>query len=354
MAALLVGLVAASAPAAAEAPIGTVQLQTDLVTDPDVQKALKTGFNLPEMLQMGALGTGQPPAEVAGLVETETQRLAGILRAFGYLDARVRTESGVQSGGTSADGETIASHRQLRLVAEPGPLYRIGTVMLHGALGGNLETSMQDDLELQLGRFAGSPARADFLDKIEKDVPRYLSRNSHPFANITDRQLVRDPQMTLVHLELWLDPGPVARFGPLTYTGLLRTDPKVIAPLIDFAPGDPFDSLKLDKLKEHLEDLGLFWSARVEFADHPDAQGEVALNVKVQEKSPDPQALEKRGTDGRTVTLAAIAIAGLAQAVAATRRAPRLTGYLAFVSFGLIAAAGYFAIQQVLGFLVSG
>jgi hypothetical protein len=350
MASTVLCLLAWGVPAGAQTFAGTPELLTTSVGDRDARDALAAGFNLPLMLR-----PDMPDGEAAAVVATEVQRLAGILRSFGYLDATVRVEKIPLPGITTSAGEATGdAGATVRLVPETGPLYRVGSVTVHGALGAGLTQSLQDDLAVQLGRFAGTAARADILEKIELDIPRYLSRNSYPFAEMKNRQLHRDPSMALVGLELWLDPGPVTRFGEVTFSGLIRTDQKALTPLIEFSPGDPYDSLLLDKLKQRLEDLGRFWVVRVNHAPQPEPDGRVAIDVKVLEKSPPQQVLEQRGAEGRMVTLVTLAVVGVTQMIAVTGKIPRLTRLLAVISFGLIAASALFAVQRVLGFLVAG
>ncbi len=209
-----------------------------------------------------------PPNDEMLLVRGERDRagLIQLLHSRGYYAARLQVRLAGSEG-----------KRRLIFDVEPGPLYRIGTVRVHAG-GLRLPTPTQ------LGLRPGQPARADLALEAERAVLQAVRERGHPFPSLADRDYRIDATQALLHVELTVEPGRAAQFGPTTITGLTRLAESYVLAELDWKPGDPFDPRLLEDTHTALSRSGLFSALAMELPDRVPDDGQLPLNIRLRER----------------------------------------------------------------------
>ncbi len=83
---------------------------------------------------------------------------------------------------------------------------------------------------------------------------------------------------------LQVNPGPLTRFGPVTFDGLTAVEQDFVAKRLDWQEGELITPARLDAARDSLRETGLFTSVRIALADAPDAQGELPVTIEVVER----------------------------------------------------------------------
>lgn len=328
----------------------TAYLKLDAIGDPEIVDALNSALNLP------AIDAATAGEAWTAAIDTERNRLAALLRAFGYLDARIEITRPVSTPGETAaspDGGRGQSIKpfEIELRPLPGQPYRIGTIQIAG-LGGDDLAPLRSDLRDVVRVFIGTVARSDTLTRLEDEIAWRVRSTSHPYAKVIDRDVVPDSAFMTAAVRIAIDAGPATRFGAVTFHGLTRVDPRSLAAYVPFSPGDPYQSEVLIAFVDTLRGLPIFRTVNVNLADAPDANGLVGIEVAVRETPVDPEKLAQ----SRSIGLAALgsvlmAVAfrqvALASGIPARSRWIRILTVLIFL---LLAASGWFVVQRLLVF----
>lgn len=213
----------------------------------------------------------RPPATVFGLTrraETDVERFEKVLRSRGYYDGKV-----------SFKIDDAAEPVTITFTVEPGKPFVLAQYDIH-YVGGAQAPAAVPDVDT-LGVTVGEPAQAAAIVSAGGEVVDYLRSHGRPFAEERDRRAVVDFEDQAMYVDLFVDPGPAGGMGPVTFEGLERTKEDYVRQWIDWEVGEPFDQDKLDAFQSNLSATGLFKSVAVETADTLNADGNVAITVKV-------------------------------------------------------------------------
>ena len=333
----------------------TAQILTGAINDTVAAKALEDGLNLPLIYPLKQSSGVSLADEQAAVVATEQARLAGILRSLGYLDASITTRrpSG-SSAATQPQNSTGDEQNQLadiQFEPLPGDLYRIGSIELQGAVVSDLDPAIHKELNNLLTGFPGAVARADALDKLERNIVWIVRHAAHPYATVKTREIIADPSTATAAIKIAIETGRSARFGPVTFSGSNHNNSESLSRLVPFSQGDPFDPEKLADLKSKLEKLSLFRTINVEYPTTPDSSGLVPVNVRLREKPPSIEQFEASGRMGMGVTAAVLIVLALGQIAIAGGLSRRVTIPIGMLSMILMVYGGILTAQRVLSFL---
>lgn len=240
----------------------------------------------------------QPPETGDGLArraQADLPRVVDALWAEGFFDASATvTVAGAPLAMTDDNGALDAAARaanaeigrQIIAVAlniRPGALYRIGSVRVVDAhTGADLAPEFSSRRLLRLA--PGDPARANAVRDAAARLTDAFRQKSFPLAKVDIASaIVRHDQLTL-DVTLSADSGPKAGFGAVTVSGTRAVDPAVIHSFIYVEQGDPFSPEKLAAMRRSLAQLEILGSTRILEADHLDSDGNLPINVVVDER----------------------------------------------------------------------
>lgn len=189
-------------------------------------------------------------AQIDRRAREDADLLSELLRSKGYYDALVETE-------VDSSGEAIA----VRLIAEPGPLYRFATVEVAGLA----ETGAKaDELRAAFAVSDNDPVDAAQVLGGEAAVTAQIKAEGFPFAKISESDVVVDHETRTATLRLQVDPGGERRIGRFIVNG--RRPPfgaRHVATIARFKPGELYNQEMIDDLKRALVATGLMSSAGV-------------------------------------------------------------------------------------------
>jgi outer membrane translocation and assembly module TamA len=283
-------------------------LQLDAVEDRAVLDALLADSNLPALASILAEFSSE---DRSALIETERTRLLTLMKAFGYLRARVEVADQATTT-TSGSNSAWPEPTQTRLKPVPGPLYRIGSIELDG-VGDGVDPAIGDDLEALLTEFVGGVARADALSRLEDEIIFRVASASRPFSKVVVRELVPDPELATAAVRIKVDMGRSVRLGSVTFEGLSRLDARSLEAYVPFSPGAPYRPSEIESLRNTLNGLHLFRKIDISVAEAPDSQGRFPVQVKLTEQPPAPELLAREKYTGMFTMAAALVALALRQ-----------------------------------------
>jgi translocation and assembly module TamA len=244
-----------------------------VVFDGDLPPDLK-GL-LPQVSQAEQLAKQPPSSElvVRRRALDDVPRLQAALRSQGYYDGQVGVdlEPAAQTGAGQPQAITV------RFRVESGPLYRFGErhIELTGDSGG-LDAPPPNHLGLR----EGDPAKAQAVLDAEQALLKQARQEGHALAALGQRATVIDSDKRTMDVTLRLEPGPVARFGEVTFEGVPGIDQGFLQRRLPFKPGEVYDPEKLAKAQTKLFETQLFSTLVTEQAKQLTPDGRLPITVR--------------------------------------------------------------------------
>jgi translocation and assembly module TamA len=269
LALLLLGALAV----AAEPPPGRTayDVRIEGVEDAALRDLLTQSSELVALKESGALG----PRALRRRAEDDVTRLTEALRARGYYDGTVAFEV-----ETSAKGPTAVV---LKVV--PGRPYRLRAYSLRSVVPSEPKQPIVIGFKA-LGLELGEIGTSEKIVRSETALKDALGRKAHPLATIAERKVVVDHATQGIDVEIAVDPGPAAVFGPTVFTGLADVEPAYVRREIAWKEGMPFDISLIAKTRQTLRRSGLFDSVSIDYPHKVDAHGALPVTVKLTERKP--------------------------------------------------------------------
>jgi translocation and assembly module TamA len=223
-----------------------------------------------------------------GLLQGAQAALAKIntaLRSRGYYDAAITA---------TVDGRPIAEPGALDAIdarpeAEPvsfsfdvatGPRYRIADVAIRPPTA---QASLPAIDRAKLGLASGDPADAAAILEAQDKLITELRKEGYALASVKRDVVVnhatREATVTFV-----AETGPLARMGPVRFSGTDKVDTVWLQRRVPFSEGEPYDPTKVDALRGKLTALGVFNAVRIKPATTLDANGELPIDVELTDR----------------------------------------------------------------------
>jgi translocation and assembly module TamA len=136
----------------------------------------------------------------------------------------------------------------------------------------------------ELGIELGQPARSADIVAAEAELVTAFARRAYPLAEVLDRRVVVDHADNTVSVDIVLDTGPFARFGPADIRGLTAVEAEFVRNRLPWEVGAPFDLGRLEEARKRLVESNLFGSIRLTPADRLDANGQLPVVVELEER----------------------------------------------------------------------
>ena len=250
-----------------EAPKGPYSVLIEGVDDPALLDILERSSQLLQLI-------GTAPASRSGLkrrIDGDVERFGTALRSEGYY------------GGTvDYSLDTAVEPPAIVIQVSPGEPYLLNTykTTFVGPHAGELEPF---DDPAALGVELEQPARAPRILGAHKIILRRLARIGRPHATIENQDAIVDHAEATMEVELFVDPGPEADFGPLTFSGNRDVKESYLQTLAQWEPGTLYDRRRIEKLRRAINSTGLFDSIKIDPAKEIDEKGEIPIHVTLVE-----------------------------------------------------------------------
>ena len=250
---------------------GDEQMQADL-------KELVERFEKDQPLSGDSLGLLQGAQAALARINTA-------LRSRGYYDATITA---------TVDGRPIAEAGAIDAIdARPenepisfavnvatGPRYRVADVEIRSPTA---QASLPGIDRAKLGLTAGDPADATAILEAQDKLITELRKQGYALASIKRDVVVnhatREATVTFV-----AETGPLARMGPVRFSGTDKVDTVWLQRRVPFKEGEPYDPTKVDALRGKLTSLGVFNAVRIKPATTLDANGELPIDVELTDR----------------------------------------------------------------------
>jgi translocation and assembly module TamA len=241
------------------------------VGDADLQ-AVTQQFDALSTLREGE-GKSANAAQIDRRAREDADLLVEILRSRGYYDAAVETEVESASEGPI----------EVRLVAEPGPLYKFESVQVAGLEGAGAKS---DELRDAFAVNAQDPVDAARVQGGEASVETLARAEGFPFAKVGDSEVVVDHETRTATLRLNVETGGEQRIGGFTVSGSKPPfGRRHVQRLARIDPGELYDQGKIDDLKRAIIATGL--ASTVDVKPVPSAEaGRVDIAVAMEPAPP--------------------------------------------------------------------
>jgi len=235
----------------------------------DLQDQLEASSNLVRLKD-------QPPATRAALgrrIQDDRDRLQGVLQSQGYYNGTITPD-------IKADQDPVV----VDLKVDPGPTFLLSDYRItYRPADPDADLPHQaEDLGLELGQVA----KAEGLIAAEAQVLQELGQDGYPYARVSQRRYLANRELAALSAELVVDTGPKSQFGQLDIKGLDRVEPGYLNRVVDWKPGETYDTRKLEALRRQLVGTGLFDSVVVSGAKADNApparSGATTVDVPVE------------------------------------------------------------------------
>ena len=266
--------------ASAEARTGKIVLSVtgdEPMTD-DLKQLVET-FEKEQPLSGDGLGLLQGAQAVLAKVN-------GALRSRGFYDAMVTATIDNHPIDEAAALDAIDAHPDTEQVAfsltvDTGPRFKIGAVAIHGAGPQPLPAI---DMS-KLGLAVGDPASASAILSAEDRALAEFRKQGYALA-VVKREVVVDHATREAEVTYTVDTGPIARMGPVRFSGTEKVDTTYLQRRVPFKQGELYDPTKVDTLRGKLTSLGVFNAVRIRPAKALDANGELPIDVELTDRPP--------------------------------------------------------------------
>jgi translocation and assembly module TamA len=252
---------------------GDERMQADL-------KELVEGFEKDQPLSGDSLGLLQGAQAAVARINTA-------LRSRGFYDATVTA---------TVDGRPIAEAAALDAIeARPeneavsfsfdiatGPRYQIGEVAIRPP---GTQTSLPAIEPGKIGLVLGEPADAATILAGQDKLLEELRKQGYALATIK-REVVVDHATRKAEVTFTVESGPIARMGPVRFSGTDKVDTVWLQRRVPFTEGELYDPAKVEALRGKLTSLGTFNAVRIKPATALDAKGELPIDVELTDRPP--------------------------------------------------------------------
>jgi outer membrane protein assembly factor BamA len=178
----------------------------------------------------------------------DLERVERFYRARGYYEAHVR------AGRVE---HTAENHVRVTIVVEEGVPVRVGEVGLDGLTSVPIDDAAAA-LKAVRGRLRhGEPFDEDDFVAAEKGIREALTDRGYAFAQAKGEATVDLPRH-VADVTFAIEPGQIARLGPVTITGLSDLPEAPVRRALDLSEGDLFSSSKLESARHAALALGVF------------------------------------------------------------------------------------------------
>ncbi len=242
-------------------------------------KQLVTDFEKSQPLVGDGLALLQGAQAVLARVNTA-------LRSRGFYDARAVATVDNRPVDEAAALDAIEAHPDsdqvvIALNVDTGPRFKVGSIAIRGATAASLPAI---DMS-KLGLAAGDPADASAILAAQDLVLAAFRQQGYALASVK-REVVVDHATREADITFFVTAGPIARMGPVRFSGTDKVDTTYLQKRVPFKQGDLYEPGKVDALRGKLTSLGVFNSVSIKPATALNEQGELPVDVQVTDRPP--------------------------------------------------------------------
>lgn len=189
----------------------------------------------------------------------------------GYIDFAIDDTQVSQN----AEGNFI-----VKMTLNEGKRYRLGKVDIKSSLAGLDKEKLLKQMDLKRGRFY----QASQIESAVQKLTDELGKDGYAFVDV-EPELTRNEKTGVVDISFKVREGSRVFINRINISGNSRTLDKVIRREFRVAEGDPFNTEKIKRSRQRIENLGYFDKVDLKTVPVPNAPDKTDLAVDVSEKS---------------------------------------------------------------------
>ncbi len=189
----------------------------------------------------------------------------------GYIDFAIDDTQVSQN----AEGNFI-----VKMTLNEGRRYRLGKVDIKSSLAGLDKEKLLKQMNLKQGRFY----QASQIESAVQKLTDELGKDGYAFVDV-EPELTRNEKTGVVDISFKVREGSRVFINRINISGNSRTLDKVIRREFRVAEGDPFNTEKIKRSRQRIENLGYFDKVDLKTVPVPNAPDKTDLAVDVSEKS---------------------------------------------------------------------
>ena len=189
----------------------------------------------------------------------------------GYIDFAIDDTQVSQN----AEGNFI-----VKMTLNEGRRYRLGKVGIKSSLAGLDKEKLLKQMDLKQGRFY----QASQIESAVQKLTDELGKDGYAFVDV-EPELTRNEKTGVVDISFKVREGSRVFINRINISGNSRTLDKVIRREFRVAEGDPFNTEKIKRSRQRIENLGYFDKVDLKTVPVPNAPDKTDLAVDVSEKS---------------------------------------------------------------------
>lgn len=189
----------------------------------------------------------------------------------GYIDFAIDDTQVSQN----AEGNFI-----VKMTLNEGRRYRLGKVDIKSSLAGLDKEKLLKQMDLKRGRFY----QASQIESAVQKLTDELGKDGYAFVDV-EPELTRNEKTGEVDISFKVREGSRVFINRINISGNSRTLDKVIRREFRVAEGDPFNTEKIKRSRQRIENLGYFDKVDLKTVPVPNAPDKTDLAVDVSEKS---------------------------------------------------------------------
>lgn len=196
------------------------------------------------------------------------------LHSEGYYDASITNSV-----------ENVEGSAEVMIFIHPGPRYLLESyeIVNVDCKEKVLLVECSNITPADLGVEIGKPISAQKILDAEMILLKNLANCGYPLAETENRNVVANTARKTVEVKVCINTGPLARFGPITMTGVRGVNDSYISNKFAWREGDIYSEKLVDDTQRSLIDTDLFSSVLISHADKIDANGELPMKVRISE-----------------------------------------------------------------------
>lgn len=163
----------------------------------------------------------------------------------------------------------------VRISIEAGPQFSFSSIELEGDA-----SQFTPD---QLGLVKGARAFSTDILKAAQTITVDLKDQGHPYAKITEREVIANHANNTVDVKIAAVAGPKANLGAISIKGSEAVDPDFIKEYSMLKTGEQYSPATLTDASNRLRKLGTFSTVNIVTGDTLDENGELPTTINVQD-----------------------------------------------------------------------
>jgi len=243
----------------------------------------------------------KPASGAAGLLAKARGDYRRILAAL-YGDGRYGGTISIKVNGREASDippdADIPDNASVQISVDPGPQFLFAHTSIERLAPPPVDRKDVVALPQDEGFKPGEVARSAAILKAELLAVDGWRQQGFAKAKTTERDVTADHSNDTVDVDIKVDPGRRAYYGPLMVRGTERMDPEFVARQTGLKPGQEYDPDDIERAKKRLSRLEVFRAATITEADAIEPDGTLPMTLTVQERP-----LRRFGVGGSYSTL---------------------------------------------------